>query len=94
MHDHDDEPAMKLLRNIAAALPREGRLLIAEPMAGTRSARGMGDAYFGLYLWAIGQGRPRTIEENRAMLHAAGFADIRVLPTDLPLVARVIVATK
>lgn len=94
VHDHDDEPAMKLLRNIAAALPREGRLLIAEPMAGTRSARGMGDAYFGLYLWAMGQGRPRTIEENRAMLHAAGFADIRILPTNLPLVARVIVAAK
>jgi demethylspheroidene O-methyltransferase len=92
MHDHDDEPVMQLLRNIAAALPRDGKLLIAEPMAGTRSARAMGDGYFGLYLWAMGQGRPRTIEENIAMLRAAGLGDIRVLPTDLPLAARVILA--
>lgn len=94
MHDHDDGPVMKLLRNIVAALPDDGTLLIAEPMAGTPSARGMGDAYFGIYLWAMGQGRPRTIEENCAMLRTAGFADIRVLPTDLPLAARVIVAGK
>jgi demethylspheroidene O-methyltransferase len=90
MHDHDDAPVMKLLRNIAAALPADGKLLIAEPMAQTASARAMGDGYFGLYLWAMGQGRPRTIEENIAMLRAAGLGDIRVLPTDLPLAARVI----
>jgi demethylspheroidene O-methyltransferase len=92
MHDHDDEPVLKLLRNIAAALPRTGKLLIAEPMAGTRRARAMGDAYFGLYLWAMGQGRPRTIEENCALLAAAGLGNIRVLPTDLPLAAHVILA--
>jgi demethylspheroidene O-methyltransferase len=92
MHDHDDEPVMQLLRNIAAALPRDGKLLIAEPMAGTSSARAMGDGYFGMYLWAMGQGRPRTVEENIAMLRAAGLGDIRVLPTDLPLAARVILA--
>ena len=92
MHDHDDEPVMTLLRNIATALPRDGKLLIAEPMAGTKSARAMGDGYFGLYLWAMGQGRPRSIEENCAMLRAAGLGNIRVLPTDLPLAACVILA--
>ena len=92
MHDHDDEPIMKLLRNIAAALPLDGKLLVAEPMADTKSARAMGDGYFGMYLWAMGQGRPRSIEENCAMLRAAGLADIRVLSTDLPLAARVILA--
>jgi demethylspheroidene O-methyltransferase len=92
MHDHDDEPVMKLLRNIAAALPAHGKLLIAEPMAGTRSARAMGDGYFGLYLWAMGQGRPRTIKENCEMLRAAGLSDVRVLRTDLPLAAQVILA--
>mgnify|MGYP000420893826 CR=1 FL=1 len=92
MHDHDDEPVLKLLRNIAAALPCDGKLLIAEPMAGTKSARAMGDGYFGLYLWAMGQGRPRTIEENCAMLRAAGLGNIHVLQTDLPLAARVILA--
>ena len=83
---------MKLLRNIAAALPRDGKLLVAEPMADTKSARAMGDGYFGLYLWVMGQGRPRTMAENCAMLRAAGLADIRVLSTDLPLAACVILA--
>jgi demethylspheroidene O-methyltransferase len=92
MHDHDDEPVMKLLRNIATALPRDGKLLIAEPMAETKSARAMGDAYFGLYLWAMGTGRPRTMEENCAMLRAAGLGKIRILKTTLPLAARVILA--
>jgi demethylspheroidene O-methyltransferase len=92
MHDHDDEPVRKLLRNIAAALPRDGKLLIAEPMAETKGARAMGDAYFGLYLWAMGTGRPRTMEENTAMLRAAGLGNIRILKTSLPLAARVIIA--
>ena len=92
MHDHDDEQVMKLLRNIARALPSNGRLLIAEPMAGTKSARAMGDGYFGLYLWAMGSGRPRTIAENCAMLRAAGLGEIRILPTSLPLAAQVILA--
>ena len=90
MHDHDDAAVMQLLRNIAAALPADGKLLVAEPMAGTKSARAMGDGYFGLYLWAMGQGRPRTMAENCAMLRAAGLADIRELSTELPLAARVI----
>ncbi len=92
LHDHDDEPATKLLRNVAKALPADGKVLIAEPMAETPSARAMGDGYFGLYLWAMGQGRPRTIEENCAMLRAAGLGNIRVIATDLPLVAGVILA--
>jgi demethylspheroidene O-methyltransferase len=92
MHDHDDEPVIKLLRNIAAALPKDGKLLIAEPMAETRGARAMGDAYFGLYLWAMGTGRPRNMEENCAMLRAAGLGNIRILRTTLPLAARVIIA--
>jgi demethylspheroidene O-methyltransferase len=92
MHDHDDAPVMKLLRNIAAALPKDGKLLIAEPMAETKGARAMGDAYFGLYLWAMGTGRPRTMEENIAMLRAAGLGNIRIRKTSLPLAARVIIA--
>jgi demethylspheroidene O-methyltransferase len=92
MHDHDDESVMKLLRNIAAALPKDGKLLIAEPMAETKGARAMGDAYFGLYLWAMGTGRPRTMEENIAMLHAAGLGNVRIRKTSLPLAARVIIA--
>jgi demethylspheroidene O-methyltransferase len=92
LHDHDDEPAMRLLRNIRRSLPPDGRLMIAEPMAGTRGAESMGDAYFGMYLWAMGSGRPRTVHEIRAMLADAGFASAREIPTDLPMITRVLIA--
>ncbi|TPG15852.1 methyltransferase domain-containing protein [Sphingomonas koreensis] len=93
LHDHDDAAAMVLLRAIRAAMPPGGTLLIAEPMAQTRGAEPAGDAYFGLYLLAMGSGRPRSPREIAAMLRAAGFARSRLLPTAMPLTARVIVAT-
>lgn len=92
LHDHDDAVVMHLLRAARAALPRGGRVLIAEPMAGTSGAEPMGEAYFGFYLLAMGRGRPRRVEELCAMLETAGFSAIRALPTPTPLLARVIVA--
>lgn len=94
LHDHDDHVVEALLPKIYAALPAGGRLLIVEPMAQTKSAESMGDGYFGLYLWAMGSGRPRSVQENRQMLENAGFSDISVLQTDLPIIAKAIVAKK
>ena len=85
LHDHDDEPAERLLRNIREALAPSGRLLLAEPMAGARGAPRMGDAYFGMYLWAMGQGRPRTSDEITAMLRRAGFTKVVRKRTRAPL---------
>jgi demethylspheroidene O-methyltransferase len=93
LHDHDDAPAMVLLRAIRAALPPGGTLFIAEPMARTPGAEPAGDAYFGLYLLAMGSGRPRGPDEIQAMLRAAGFSRSRMLRTAVPLTARAIVAT-
>lgn len=93
LHDHDDAPAQQLLGAIRATLPRGGTLLIAEPMAGTRGARAMGDAYFGMYLWAMGSGRPRTALEIGAMLTKAGFLRWREVATTQPLIARIIVSS-
>ncbi|WP_234035027.1 methyltransferase [Aurantiacibacter sediminis] len=92
LHDHDDDEAVKLLTAIRKALPPGGRLLIAEPMADTRGAKGMGDAYFGLYLWAMNSGRPRSAEEIMAMLSAAGFSRSRQVKTHQPLVCSLIVS--
>lgn len=94
LHDHDDAPALALLRAIRDALPPAGRLLIAEPMARTPGAEPAGDAYFGLYLLAMGSGRPRSPREIAAMLLTAGFASSRLIRTAIPLTARVIVATR
>ena len=94
LHDHDDAVVAALLAKIHAALPVGGRLLIAEPMAGTRGAEAMGDAYFGLYLWAMGSGRPRTGDAYRAMVTAAGFSRVREVATGLPMVTRLLVADR
>jgi demethylspheroidene O-methyltransferase len=63
-------------------------------LAGTAGATRMGDAYFGLYLWAMGSGRPRTAAELSAMLRAAGFSRIRRRPTRIPLQTSVLVAER
>ncbi len=94
LHDHDDAPAMKLLRNIARSLQPGATLMIAEPMAETGGAESMGDGYFGFYLWAMGSGRPRTFPEISGMLRDAGFGKIHEIPTNLPLIARVITAVR
>lgn len=94
LHDHDDDVAMTLLQKAAAALAPGGRVLIAEPMAQTRGAEVMGDAYFGLYLWAMGQGRPRSAGEYTDMLDRAGLSVVREHRTHQPLIVRVLSAQK
>ena len=92
LHDHDDAPAQALLANIRRSLAPGARLLIAEPMARIPGAEPMGEAFFGLYLWAMGSGRPRSPAEIIAMLRAAGFAQARSVATAQPVNASVIIA--
>ena len=92
LHDHDDDRALALLRAIRLALPPDGRLLVAEPMAGAQGGERMGDAYFGLYLWAMRSGRPRRPAEIGTLLKQAGFSSWRTVPTGLPVVTSLIVS--
>jgi demethylspheroidene O-methyltransferase len=91
-HDHDDDSVLTLFRAIHDALPRNGALLLAEPMAETPGAERMGDAYFGFYLLAMGSGRPRSAATLTAMLRGCGFGDVRRLPTHTPLLTSVLLA--
>lgn len=92
LHDHEDTDALAILKGVRRAIDRDGTLLIAEPMAGTPGARASGDAYFGLYLLAMGQGRPRTAEEIAALLKQAGFGHVRQVRTNTPMIARIVTA--
>ena len=92
LHDHDDGPALEILRAAHRALAPGGRLLIAEPMSCTPGAEPMGEAYFGFYLMAMGSGRPRSFEELRGFAERAGFRRCRELPANRPLLVRVLVA--
>ncbi|MCJ2034296.1 methyltransferase [Methylobacterium sp. J-068] len=93
LHDHDDAAARDILRAARAALPQHAALIIAEPMSGTRGAAPITDAYFGLYLLAMGSGRCRTVAELTGLLHEAGFTTVREMRTRRPLLTRVLVST-
>lgn len=92
-HDHDDAIVQDLLNSIRASLLAGARLLIVEPMAGPRGDAAMADAYFGMYLLAMGSGRARTPEKLTAMLRSAGFARVERRATPQPLIAQILVAT-
>ncbi len=85
VHDHNDDAALHILTSVRKALVPGGSLLLAEPMARTPGAQAMGDAYFGFYLLAMGSGRPRSCDELRVLLHAAGFTSVRDVATHMPL---------
>ena len=89
--DHDDTTALAILRSVRAALPQDGALIVAEPMAETPGAEKVA-AYFSFYLMAMGGGRPRTEQQLRSLLNAAGFSRIERRSTCLPLIVRVLAA--
>jgi len=92
IHDHDDPQALAILQAVRRALPAGGTLLLAEPMSDTPGAEPIGDAYFGFYLLAMGRGRPRTTAELSGLLLAAGFGQVRQLPTRMPLQSGLLLA--
>ncbi len=90
--DHPDERVLRLLQRVRRALPDDGTLLLAEPLAQVPGVEAMGDAYFGFYLLAMGRGRPRTAAQLSHLMQQAGFGPARVVPTHMPLQTSVLVA--
>lgn len=94
LHDHDDAAVAALLQAAAAALAPGGRLLLVEPMSDEAGREPMAQAYFGLYLLAMGSGRPRTPARLGEMLQRAGFARWRRVRSPRPLLTSLIVADR
>ncbi len=93
VHDHNDDKAVEILRRARAALAPGGQLLLAEPIAATDAAGRLNDAYFQVYLLAMGSGRPRTRSELKTLLREAGFTAIRRHRTPVPLITSVFSAS-
>ena len=91
LHDHDDDKALVLLRAIRRSIRADGLLVVAEPMARTAGAPGVG-AYFHLYLWAMGSGRPRSAPRLKQLLEEAGFAAVTERRSYQPLLVRILTA--
>lgn len=94
IYDHPDHRARQVLRAAYEALPTGGLLLVAEPMAGAAGAQRMGDAYFGMYLLAMGSGRSRSAEALAQLVRDSGFVAVRERRTPLPLHVGVLTARK
>jgi demethylspheroidene O-methyltransferase len=92
LYDHSDTRIRHILRSVRACMKPGAKLLVAEPMAGTKGAERMGAAYFGMYLFAMKGGRSRHREELIGFLTEAGFRDVQVLSTASPMLTSVLLA--
>ncbi len=92
LHDHDDVGVARLFSSARAALEPGGRLLIAEPMCRESGSDRVADAYFGLYLLAMGRGQARHLRDLRDRAVHAGFRRVRELQVRTPGLLRILVA--
>jgi hypothetical protein len=84
IHDWDDERSVALLRNIRAAMARQARLLVAEPIVPERAGSSPFEAMLAasdLNMMVVTGGRERTEAEFRSVVEAAGLRVARIIPT-------------
>jgi SAM-dependent methyltransferase len=81
MQSFDDDSCSKILRNCRRSLVRNGGLLLVEPIvpAGNEPSPAK---LLDLQMLVVTGGRQRTRAEYGAILEAAGFRLVRVIPTD------------
>jgi demethylspheroidene O-methyltransferase len=94
LYDHGDDVVEGLLTRVAAALPKGGLLVIAEPMSGGLRPSRFGDGYFAFYTMAMRTGHVRSPEAIVEMLGAAGFDHVRHHRTLRPFITGVVTARK
>lgn len=86
IHDWDDERALVILRNTAAALKGRpgGRLILIEAVLQPANVPDYGKV-LDIEMLLLPGGRERTEEEFAALLARAGFELTRIVPTESPL---------
>jgi len=84
VHDWADGAALQLLRNIRSVIPEDGKLILAEAVLDD-SADPHPGKLLDIEMMAFVGGKERTRSELQQLLHTAGFALERVIPTKSPL---------
>ncbi len=82
IHDWDDERSVRILKNVAAALPAKGRVLVVETVIAPGSESAFGKL-LDLTMLVIPGGKERTAEEYRALFAASGFNPGRIVATNV-----------
>jgi hypothetical protein len=84
IHDWNDEKSLALLRSCRAAMGRDARLLLVEPLAPETVGTSTTDALIvgsDLNMLLMTGGSERTEAQYRALIEAAGLRVSRVVPT-------------
>lgn len=85
LHDWDDERALRILRNVARAMPSGARLLVAEQGIAPPGVPNPGKLLDVVMLSLLEAGRERTAEEFAALMAGAGIEFDRPIPTPGPI---------
>lgn len=85
IHNWDDERALSILKSCAAAMSRDARLLLIEPVVPSGNQPSFNKLLdLQMLVWTSG-GRERTEVEHSALLQMAGLRIDRVVATATPL---------
>jgi hypothetical protein len=85
LHDWDDERALGILRSIESAMPRGGRLLIAEQGIAPPGVPNPGKLLDVVMLSLLENGRERSAEDFAKLMSQTGLELERVIPTPGPI---------
>jgi len=85
LHDWTEEAIGRLLRKIAAALPPEGGLLVAEKLLHENGVGPVSASLQSLNMLICAEGRERSLGEYTSLLREAGFASVEGWRTGAPL---------
>jgi hypothetical protein len=82
-HDWDDSNVLQILRNVRAAISGGAKLLAIESVVPDDSREHL-SKMLDLEMLVVATGRERTADEYADVSRAAGFGNIRVIPTAGP----------
>jgi acetylserotonin N-methyltransferase len=85
LHDWNDEHAQQLIQRAFDALPSGGGLLIAEKILAEDSTGPRWALLQSMNMLVCTEGRERTVAEYGKMLFQAGFTQVEVIRTSVPL---------
>jgi len=94
LYDHSDDSIIKLLTKIYNALPKNGRLIVSEPMLCQNSPNRWGDTYFAVYTMAMNTGKTRSAIKIAEIMKEIGFSNIKIHRSKRPYVTQVIECSK
>ena len=94
LYDHKDLTVMALLKSVYDALPREGRLIISEPMSGGDAPHRAGDVYFAFYTMAMRTGKARSPNQIARMCRKVGFKSVFIPKSPRKFITSAVVCVK